>query len=365
MTPGALSDRTRRVLACLVKDYIDSGEPVASATLSRRAGLACVAGHHPQRAGPARGHGLRQPAPHVGRPRAHRPRLPLLRRHAARDAPRRPATPPPSKRGCASRPAQAPLFDQLLSSASHVLFEVSHHVGFAIAPSDMHAIFQRIEFVPLSTLARAGRDGGARQPRLAEGHRPRRADRAERPHAGRQLPQCRVRRPARSTKCARPCWRGWSRNAPSTTSCGPSRSSSRARTLEGIESPTIVFIDGASSLADDAEDASAVSLSTLRTLLRMVEEKQRLVRLLDAYLDGPGVAVVIGAEHPDPATARLQPRRRHLRRRRAPRRRGRHRADSHALLPRHQRRRRRGRRRGAFPARPELARSAPPGLFTP
>jgi heat-inducible transcriptional repressor len=32
----------------------------------------------------------------------------------------------------------------------------------------------------------------------------------------------------------------------------------------------------------------------------MVEEKQRLVRLLDAYLDGPGVAVVIGGEHADP-----------------------------------------------------------------
>ena len=31
-----------------------------------------------------------------------------------------------------------------------MLFEVSHHVGFAIAPSDEHAIFQRIDFVPLS-----------------------------------------------------------------------------------------------------------------------------------------------------------------------------------------------------------------------
>jgi heat-inducible transcriptional repressor len=41
-------------------------------------------------------------------------------------------------------------------------------------------------------------------------------------------------------------------------------------------------------------------MTTLRTLLRMVEEKQRLVRLLDAYIDGPGLAVVIGAEHQDP-----------------------------------------------------------------
>jgi len=32
----------------------------------------------------------------------------------------------------------------------------------------------------------------------------------------------------------------------------------------------------------------------------MMEEKQRLVRLLNEYLDGPGLTVVIGAEHTDP-----------------------------------------------------------------
>jgi heat-inducible transcriptional repressor len=32
----------------------------------------------------------------------------------------------------------------------------------------------------------------------------------------------------------------------------------------------------------------------------MIEEKQRLVRLLSEYIDGPGLTVVIGAEHPDP-----------------------------------------------------------------
>ena len=32
----------------------------------------------------------------------------------------------------------------------------------------------------------------------------------------------------------------------------------------------------------------------------MIEEKQRLVRLLNEYIDGPGMTVVIGAEHPDP-----------------------------------------------------------------
>ena len=41
-------------------------------------------------------------------------------------------------------------------------------------------------------------------------------------------------------------------------------------------------------------------MSTLQTLLQMMEEKQRLVRLLNEYIDGPGLTIVIGAEHPDP-----------------------------------------------------------------
>ena len=32
----------------------------------------------------------------------------------------------------------------------------------------------------------------------------------------------------------------------------------------------------------------------------MIEEKQKLVRLLNEYIDGPGLTVVIGAEHPEP-----------------------------------------------------------------
>ena len=43
---------------------------------------------------------------------------------------------------------------------------------------------------------------------------------------------------------------------------------------------------------------TAVSpLPTLKALLRMVEEKERLVRLLNEYIDGPGLTIVIGQEH--------------------------------------------------------------------
>src|SRR6187402_3786944 len=39
MTGPALSDRTRRILATLVRSYIETGEPVASTALAQKAGL--------------------------------------------------------------------------------------------------------------------------------------------------------------------------------------------------------------------------------------------------------------------------------------------------------------------------------------
>ena len=73
----------------------------------------------------------------------------------------------------------------------------------------------------------------------------------------------------------------------------------------------------------------------------MVEEKQRLVRLLNEYIDGPGLTVVIGAEHSDPelrpfsliASTYFDGRSTGLV--------GVHRADAHALFARDRRRRRR------------------------
>ena len=150
MPPAVLSERTRRLLATLVREYIETGEPVASATLA--AGRARrVVGDHPQRPGSARGHGLRAAAAHVGRPRAHRPRLPLLRRHAARSAPRHPR--PDVRRRSPAAPAGRRLAADGRSAVERVACALRGRrstSGFAIAPADAHAIFQRIEFVPLS-----------------------------------------------------------------------------------------------------------------------------------------------------------------------------------------------------------------------
>jgi heat-inducible transcriptional repressor len=67
-----------------------------------------------------------------------------------------------------------------------------------------------------------------------------------------------------------------------------------------VHAPT-VFIQGASLLLDDVDSEDAAeTLQALRTLLQMIDEKARLVQLLDAYLSGAGLTVVIGSEHQTP-----------------------------------------------------------------
>ena len=59
-----------------------------------------------------------------------------------------------------------------------------------------------------------------------------------------------------------------------------------------------VFVAGAPTLADLGLSPDAVP--TLRALLAMLEEKDRLARLLTAYLEEPGLTIVIGTEHLSP-----------------------------------------------------------------
>jgi heat-inducible transcriptional repressor len=70
------------------------------------------------------------------------------------------------------------------------------------------------------------------------------------------------------------------------------------QTLDTLPGQQAFHVEGVAALLDDAEDA--VSRGTLRALLEMMEEKERLVHLLNQYIDGPGLTVVIGAEHSKP-----------------------------------------------------------------
>jgi heat-inducible transcriptional repressor len=70
-----------------------------------------------------------------------------------------------------------------------------------------------------------------------------------------------------------------------------------SRTFEGMDVEPAVVVQGASLLLEEfgATDSDA-ALATLRTLLRMIEEKTRLVKLLDDYISSGGLTIVIGSE---------------------------------------------------------------------
>jgi len=73
-------------------------------------------------------------------------------------------------------------------------------------------------------------------------------------------------------------------------------------TLEDVSPEPQLFVHGMSSLLDEAgADEGALPITALRAVLAMIEEKHRLVLLLDEYVDGPGLTVVIGGEHTAPA----------------------------------------------------------------
>ena len=297
MTSPALSDRTRRILAALIREYIETGEPVASAALTRRTGLSLSSATIRNVLAQLEEMGfVWQPHTSAGRvptDLGYRFYVDLLleARRASKDS-----------AGVEARLRQqagdAPLMDDLLSSASHVLSEASRHIGFAIAPANAQAAFQRIEFVPLSgqrILVVVVVQGTQVWQKTIDIGEP--IDRAElekaanylnAEFAGRTLEEVRegVLARLREERTLYDQLLGLALRLASSS-------------LMTTEQP-IVSIDGTSSLLEEVVRVSGLSLPALRALLSMVEEKQRLVRVLNEYIDGPGLTVVIGTEHSDP-----------------------------------------------------------------
>lgn len=296
MTSPAFSDRTRRILAALIREYIETGEPVASAALTSRTGLSVSSATVRNVLAQLEEMGfVWQPHTSAGRvptDLGYRFYVDLLleARRASKDA-----------AGVEARLRQqagdAPLIDDLLSSASHVLSAVSRHVGFAIAPPNAQAVFHRIEFVPLSghrilvVLVARGNQVSQKTIDVGEDITHTELEKAanflNNEFSGRTLEEVRegVLTRLREERTLYDQLLGLALRLASSS-------------LEKTE--PMVSIDGTSSLLEEVVRASGLSLPGLRALLAMVEEKQRLVRLLNEYIDGPGLTVVIGTEHSDP-----------------------------------------------------------------
>jgi heat-inducible transcriptional repressor len=291
MSSSAIPDRARQILGVLVREYIQTGEPVGSFVIARRtANSVSSATVRNVLVRLEREGYVSQPHPSAGRVptdlayRVYVNQL-LQTRRSARTVPSVEAR----LREQAGKPA---LLDDVLSSGSQVLSRMSRHVGFAVAPSNERAVFHEIDFVPLggsTVLVVVVARGGQLSRKVIDVGEPLKshelrqaANYLNREFAGRPLAavrqaiveQIKHERMLVDALFARAMRLG--------------RSS-----FEELPSVTALFVDGTASLVDEAwHHASA--------LLKMVEEKQRLVRILNEYLDGPGLTVVIGTEHSTP-----------------------------------------------------------------
>jgi heat-inducible transcriptional repressor len=292
-----LSTRSSRILATVVREYINTGEPVASVVVARRGALGLSSATIRNILSRLEEQGfVSQPHTSAGRiptDLGYRYYVDLVLET------RRPSRTNDVEERLRREAGGDPLPDDVLAQVSHLLSAESHHVGFALSPPRADARLSKVEFVSLAPtkvmvviVALSGQvtqkvvDIG--QPLQAEELR-RAAEYVNGEFHGVPLVQVRDALLARLREdrsvVDRLMRRGWDL---------------ASRSLEATREAHTIFVEGTATLVDAAQHPG-VPLSPLRTLLELLEERQRLVRLLTEYLDGPGLTVIIGAEHPDPS----------------------------------------------------------------
>ncbi len=288
------NDRAGRVLAALITEYIASGEPVASSFLAAVAGLGVSSATVRNILAKLEEDGyVQQPHTSAGRiptDRGYRFYVDLLleSKRFSRTA---------SAVQVRLRRAAPGLADAVLSEVSHVVSRASKNIGFALRPAHEAAVFDRVEFIPLSAgrvlVVIVARGGHVIQKAVDTGEALH-AD--ELRHAAAYLNAEFSGLPIHRAREAVVERMREERLLYDELMARAMRLASS--TFSDLPDDRTLYIEGAASLLGEAQ---GLTLGTLHALLVMIEEKQRLVRLLNEYIDGPGLTVVIGAEHPDPS----------------------------------------------------------------
>ena len=291
-----LPDRSKRILAAVVQQYIERGEPVSSLWLAQHGGFGVSSAtvrnilssledlgyvHHPH---PSSGR--------VPTDLGYRAYVDLLLGS-------RPAT--NTAKDVEARLRQAGTVSDVLSNVSHELSRASHSLGFAMIPS-VEGTLRHIEFVPLDgtkILVVVETDSDQVEHRVVDlGERVRRSELEQGANyltaefAG--LPLWNVRATvSEQLRQQRMLYNQLLSRALRLASS----------TLEGMLPQNRLFLEGTGFLLDDVaddDDEDRVQFSTLRAMLSMIERKEKLVRLLNEYIEGRGLTVVIGTEHASP-----------------------------------------------------------------
>jgi heat-inducible transcriptional repressor len=189
--------------------------------------------------------------------------------------------------------------EDLLSHVSQEVARASHQVGFAIAPATETTTLEHLNFVPMDpgkvlvVLVSAG------------GHIVHKVVETKETYTDAELQQAanylNAEFKGRSLEQVRTAVVERLREERTLYDALMARALQLASsTFEGMTSEPVVFIQGTSLMLDEfGGDDPDATLGTLRTLLKMIEEKTRLVQLLDAYMSEAGLTIVIGTEHHD------------------------------------------------------------------
>lgn len=288
-----LPERDRRILGALVQAYIDHGEPISSLWLASRGfGVSSATLRNIMARLEELGY-VRQPHTSAGRVptdmgyRAYVDQL-LSERRTARTAP-----------DLEERLRRAGTVEDVLSHASQEISRASHQVGFAMVPAT-EATFEHLDFVPL--------DAGKILVVLIStgGHISHKVIQPEEAFDTTALQQAANYLNSEFKGCSLTEIREAIVERLSEDRTLYDQLMARAlrlasTTFDGMEREPSVYIQGTALLLEMAVGHDPeTTLATMRTLVRMIEEKSRLVQLIDACMDGNGLTVFIGSEHQDP-----------------------------------------------------------------
>lgn len=291
--PAELDDRSRRVLGLLVRQYIEHGEPVSSLWLANHAGLGVSSATLRNILSHLEADGyVHQPHTSAGRVPTDQGYRTYVDQLVQTRRPTRPTA------DVEARLRQAGSVDVLLASVSQEVSRASHQLGFVAAAATDSVALKHIEFVALDDrrilVVLVASDGQvwhkaiAPEETLAPSDLVQAANYLNATFVGRRLDDIREDILA-SLREDRILYDRLRARALALAS----------QTLDEVDPGPQLFVHGASSLVEGLREAE-MSIATLRAVLAMIEEKHRLVRLLAEYVEGPGLTVVIGAEHTIP-----------------------------------------------------------------
>jgi heat-inducible transcriptional repressor len=287
--PPDLTLRARKILGAVVSEYLQSGEAVGSRTVTRRHGIGLS---------PASVRNVMSDLEEMGlleQPHTSAGRVPTETglRFFIDSLLRVRGLSPKEKDDIRHRVGDTAGLDELLQRTSRVLSEITHHAGIVLAPLPSRQRFRHIEFVPL----KAGRflcvlvtTDGAIENKIVQTDTDIERERLERIHnyldallSGLTIEEVRER-------ILREL--GEEKNQYDELVSAALRISKAA--FEQTSQAEVVVSGGANLLgsARPGEDG----IERMQTLLRTLEDKEVMVKLLDRTLVSEGIQVFLGAE---------------------------------------------------------------------